>query len=557
MIRLQHVKGCSDPVLREAPLQGFLRREDGSFIIFGLIVFVLILMAGGLGVDLMRYEAHRARLQATLDRAVLAAGSMDQPLEPREVVLDYFARANLSEFIDPEDIKVVDTAFLRSVQAEARMEIPSLFMNFMGINELTAPASASAMQLASQTEISLVLDVSGSMGWAASGTTKTRIEVLEEAAEDFVNLLMCDPSNSENSTNCIVPKGVVALNIVPYSEQVLVGESVLSRLNATSEHNSSSCVTFDDADFETTAISDETPLQRTGHFDPWTGYMKYTSKNDPASRWTCDPASWREVVVLEDDVTTLQDYLDALEAGGNTSIDIGMKWGVALLDPAFQPVAEAMRLDKEIDDVFKGYPLSWETKGVQKVVVLMTDGVNTDQHYLYDDERSGPSPVWRTNEKVSGKYIYSVYRASNDEYYWPHLNRWEDHPYGTGTYTTCSWWWGCKTYTEAGDGAVQMEFPELWAQKPWSWYEDFWWLDYPGSWQDNDDKNARLADICGEAKADGMKIFTIGFDTDDTQDTILRNCASKPGYYYDANGLNLNDIFKEIAREVSKLQLVN
>ncbi|MDG2452861.1 MAG: Tad domain-containing protein, partial [Paracoccaceae bacterium] len=60
----------------------FARDEDGAFIIFSLFMFVLMLLTAGMALDLMRYETHRARLQGTLDRAVLAAADLDQTLSP-------------------------------------------------------------------------------------------------------------------------------------------------------------------------------------------------------------------------------------------------------------------------------------------------------------------------------------------------------------------------------------------------------------------------------------------------------------------------------------------
>ena len=82
---------------------GFVRDERGSFIIFGIAVFMLMCLAGGIAVDTMRYETHRVHVQGTLDRAVLAAASLDQDLDPEEVVLDYFTKAGLSHLVVKEE----------------------------------------------------------------------------------------------------------------------------------------------------------------------------------------------------------------------------------------------------------------------------------------------------------------------------------------------------------------------------------------------------------------------------------------------------------------------
>jgi Flp pilus assembly protein TadG len=74
----------------------FRNDEDGAMIVFGLIFFVLMLMIGGLAVDFMRFEYTRTRLQNTLDRATLAAASLDQQLDPTLVVKDYLLKANMA-----------------------------------------------------------------------------------------------------------------------------------------------------------------------------------------------------------------------------------------------------------------------------------------------------------------------------------------------------------------------------------------------------------------------------------------------------------------------------
>ncbi len=226
-----------------------------------------------------------------------------------------------------------------------------------------------------------------------------------------------------------------------------------------------------------------------------------------------------------------------------------------------------------IDEDFTDRPYDYTARAVEKVIVLMTDGENTSQYYLYDEYRAGPSGVWRTNEKVNSDgeddYIYSVYRPSRDEYYLSHPDddiegEYEDHPYGTGTITECSWknvegkWVEtCEDRPEPGEGAFELTFPQLWAERSWDWYESFWWLDNPGSSVGTSEKDNRLDAICEAAKDEDITIFTIGFDTDWEEEQILKKCASQDSFYFDVEGLDLSDAFASIAREISKLKLVN
>ncbi len=62
--------------------KNFASDQNGSLTAFTLVLFLLMVMMGGLAVDLMRYEQTRTTLQNTLDRATLASASLTQTLDP-------------------------------------------------------------------------------------------------------------------------------------------------------------------------------------------------------------------------------------------------------------------------------------------------------------------------------------------------------------------------------------------------------------------------------------------------------------------------------------------
>jgi hypothetical protein len=70
-------------------------------------------------------------------------------------------------------------------------------------------------------------------------------------------------------------------------------------------------------------------------------------------------------------------------------------------------------------------------------------------------------------------------------------------------------------------------------------------------------KDAQLLATCNAAKAEGITIYTIGFETSASSAATMRSCASSPAHHFDANGLNLSDAFSAIAREIAKLRLIN
>lgn len=524
----------------------FSRDEDGSIIVFGFTLLSMLFIAGGLAVDVLHYETQRTKLQSTLDRAVLAAASVSQPLAPDAVIMDYFKKAGLEGAISAEDIKVSGTSSFRRVTAEAELAVDTFFIGALGFDALNAKALASAEESVSLTEISLVLDVSGSMDWYGDSGNRKLVD-LKNAATQFVNIMQCDPENPTHTTGCTVQEDQVSISVVPYAEQVLVGESLLSKFNATNEHTDSSCVTFEAGDFETTAINTTQQLQRTGHFDAW------SSSSRTPSNWVCETDSWREIMPVSFDSGALRTAINELDAEGSTSIDVGMKWGVAMLDPAAQPAISALVTDDVLGDHSEGRPYAWDARGLSKVIVLMSDGENTSQSYLTDAVRSGLSPVWYN----ASANRYSIYNASRNEYYWDGgwNGSWQDHAYGEGRYYHCNYWGECSWRDEQGT-SVQLTYQELWKLRTTSWFDRFSWVPSPDGYVRDWEKDERLQDICDAAKEQGIVIFSIGFEVSYSSGQVLRDCATSPNHYFDVEGLELTTAFHSVAREISKLRLL-
>lgn len=131
-----------------AGFRAFLRNGEGNLTMFALILFVSMVMIGGLAVDVMRFEAVRTHLQNTLDRSTLAAASLTQQLDAEEVVYDYFEKAGLAEYLTSVDVD--EGLNYREVTADATAATNPFFLHMMGIEDLDAgaiprPNSASPM----------------------------------------------------------------------------------------------------------------------------------------------------------------------------------------------------------------------------------------------------------------------------------------------------------------------------------------------------------------------------------------------------------------------------
>ena len=543
-------------------LHRFRKEEDGVMIAFAMLMLITMLMIGGIGIDVMRFEMDRSRLQNTLDRAVLAAADLDQQLGAEEVVSDYFSKAGMTQYLT--GVNVESGLGSKRVNATAETTFNTFFLKLMGVKTLTAKAQGTAMESIDGLEISLVLDVSGSMN------SNSRLSRLKPAAKEFVETIL----NSAETGN-------VSISVIPYATQVSAGPDIMQHLNVSSEHSYSDCVNFIADEFSKPGLHDEGLLERTAHFDP------FTYSEDPIDHPVCPVETSRDILPLSNDLTELQTYIDNLIAKGNTSIDIGMKWGTMMLDPSFNRVVDDLVSDGVVDSVFTARPVAY-TSSMMKIIVLMTDGENTTQYLLNPSLRTGLSPVYYN--VLEDKY--SVYQSSGNSnssnsdtsYYWPHTDDWHDHPYGNGTYEECStsygqksrdknnwWWWGggstttCEDVEEPGT-AIRLTFQELWDRVSLAWNATYNYADMSNAWAtwytaafstvNGTVKDQRTKHICDAAKDEGIIVYTIGFEAPRNGQKVLADCASSDGHYFDVNGLEIEDAFSSIAASIRKLRLV-
>ena len=528
----------------------FVRDENGSLIIFSLYLLVIMLIVAGMGVDLMYAESRRMRLQSTLDRAVLAGASLSQGLNSQAVVLDYFAREGLSGAINASDITVTATATGKTVSAGASIPLNTFFLGLAGITQLQAPAMGAARENVTDVEISLVVDVSGSMG-GTSSSGNTKIDDLKNAAKEFVYAMQCDPDSATTpfAGPCTVAPDKVSITLVPYNQQVLAGEALLDQFDVTQEHSYSSCMDFNPSDFTQAALAlNPTVIDPSNAPNP----APSLPRSAPIAAWgnglavdalrVCNPDLKRRIRPYVADYNILFNAIDDLYAQGNTSIEIGMKWGTALLDPSFQPglanMAQNLGL---IDTAFLGRPFSYTRPDTRKVIVLMTDGKNTTHWQVKAGLRAGPSPFW-----VDDQGKLSLYDPAPGQYY--HVASGSFGPSPDGDQSTVQ----------------QLAWPEFWETYSTHYYSQVVSAANhstlpanPTTAVGSNTKDVRLDAMCDAAKAKGITIYTVGFEAPASSQAIMKDCATEDSYYFDVNGTTISHAFQSIARNINALRLIN
>lgn len=454
----------------------FVKNDDGVMTIFACFMILIMIMVGGIGVDLMRNEMERTRLQAVSDRAVLAAADLDQPLDPESVVRDYFTKSGMGDYVS--NVYVTEGLNFRTVKVDATTTMNTQFMGSMGVETLTIPATSTAEEKVNKVEISMVLDISGSMGWNG------KMENLRDAAKVFVDTVL----KEEN-------EDLISVSVVPYSAHVNAGEEIFNRMNVTpgpyfnETHEESFCVEFEDADFAYTGISNagQAYLQMQA-------FQRYNQGRYGMTEPVCPKYDFEKIQALSQSKASLNAQIDQLQPRSNTSIFLGMKWGVALLDPTFNSINTGLVSAGLVDPVFNNRPASYDDPETLKTVILMTDGQNV------------------ATDRIATRY----YNTPSERAHW---------------FTNNFGWWL--------DNRVSSRYRSNW-----------YYQKYSASKGD-----ALLESICDAAKAEKIVVWSIGFEVTDHGADVMRNCASSPSHFFRVEGVQITDAFEAIARQINQLRL--
>lgn len=442
-------------------------------IVFGLLVFVMILLVTGLAVDFMRYENNRMRVQATADRAVLAAATLREAGDREAIVRDYFEAAGLSAYLDSVSVEQALNASTVTVTANAGVN--TLFMRWVGTDQLVTREVSTAREEITNIEIALVLDISGSMRWTDS-IGIPRITRLRSAAVEFVDRVI----------NADAPE-TTTVSIVPYAGTVNPGQEVFELLGGQAWHDYSHCPDLPRSAFDSSGLPAVGAMPQAPHFMYWE--VSWATMD-----WGWCPNESNAILYHSSDVGALQTYLTNMRLHDGTGTHYGMRWGLALLDPASRWLTQALASSGTVAQTHANRPAEWDDPETMKVIVLMTDGMITDQ---FRPRRAGSSIFGRNG-------VYPTASEQNTLNTTHILNL---HNNQRERITT---------------------------------------------------RNQNVQDFfraCDMAKDNGVIIYTIAFETNNDGQNEMRACATSPSHYFNAVGMDLDSAFRAIATSIQSLRL--
>lgn len=570
----------------------FSANEEGTVTVLAFVIFVMFLIMGGIGLDTMRHEMARASLQATLDRAVLAGAMGTSNEMARDIVEDYFLKSDKANYLKAEEPGEIDIKLNSAkVSAKAEVDLDTYLMKLSGIDTLTAKGASTAEINIPKMEIVMVLDVSGSMMGA-------RIDALRPAAKEFVTSIM-------DSTT----PGDSVISVVPFSWSVTPSYSIFDALTVNKNNDYSSCIEFATSDYQTTEI------------DPNTAYdqMLYTSREgttfgdltttslasfDDTYYQTCYTDDYSEILAYSINKTALHNKIDALQAGGSTSGSEGIKWAAGLLDPAFQPVVQALQQNQregvdaegnpvtyyEVDQSLSNLPAEFDEGETLKVIVMMGDGANDKSYTFTSTYRGANSDLFNVKynalefqyafrkTKVSDRRYGSdglakcsdsrwqcVYEATGPEQSVYYLRRPSDSKYysiAEDKWLTSTEFTNLPTTLQGFISSTRLDWETAWGlMSPRYYYNKTGstgpWNNFLNNSTSAATKDTRMSNICSAAKANNVVIYTIAFEmgSQPSAASKIQACASSVAHHYNATTVNIKSAFSAIAANVKQLRL--
>lgn len=339
-------------------------------IIFAFSIVILVGVVGG-AVDYGRWMSARSKQQAAIDAAVLAAGRVFQVTDGNvasavNAAQQYYGKLR-SSLVGQDSTTFTVSSDGKTVSATSVASVKTPFLSAAGVVELPVNISARAVISSggnsdSSVEISLMLDVTGSMGGQ-------KIADLKLAAKDMIDIVVWSDQSKHTSR----------VAIAPFSEHVNVGRTDYEAVVGSAPPGTGT---------SRTCVRERSGADRYTDAAPGAGNWFEPG----AETWSCKPQS--TILPLTNDKSALKAHIDGLSTDGYTAGHLGTAWAWYLLSPKWNSVwSSGARAD------------SYNTK-TRKIAVLMSDGEYNRQ---YSGSRSAEQArAICANMKLSGITVYTI-----------------------------------------------------------------------------------------------------------------------------------------------------
>ncbi len=514
------------------PVRTFARHDRGTLSIpFGLLAVMLVAIMGA-ALDFGRWHNANSKTETALDASLLAAGRQLQT-EPNDFqkALDaasaYFTELTKSRLpVDDAQAQFAMSDDNMSIEGKVTGSVKAPFLGFVGVDTLNVNASAkAALSIGgnggeSDLEISIMLDVTESMcdGGVGPCTTGAKMDAMKFAAKDLINVVMGANTSSQTAR--------VAL--VPFSTRVRVDDETSASAGVLMKK-----------------LTDLDPTRNGWHNDclSWSGSANSTtSESGGTGSWVCDQwqatqVNWK-ILPCVSDRNGPEAFTDAGPGSGawlnahegdrapkswdSSDTPLTSETGNSASDPSY-----AWNYDQE--------SACWDITPPNYIMPLTTDQTALDQRIDALEAYGSTSGALGT--------AWAWYMIS------PKWDKIWSGPSRPGPYADL-------TATNSSGAPKLRKIAVLMTDGDYNTYRA--WKDYDPVELGNNAKQ-----ICANMKAQGIEVFTVGFDLDSLPAAqkaratdILQTCGTDIDHFYESlDPAQLKNAFRDIAIKLTTLYI--
>lgn len=349
-------------------LKSFASNQNGSMSVIFALAAVPLFAAVGAAVDFGRYTSIQADVQTALDAASLQGAAVIGATDAkRKLIAEAAFKSNLDKGFDAS---VTFTAMNGLLKGDAKVAVPTSFMQLVGIDTMTVTADNQVNLInKKKAEIALVLDYSLSMTETVSGGVK--YEIMRKAAAK----LMDELEGQE--------KGKFKVGLVPFSHKVYVTLPKAHIKGQTGTGSWTGCTVDRQGPYNTT---NATPIS-SNDATKW-GQAVATVAQDGDNEvqgWIngqnpfgCKGFADNKLLVrpLSSDFATVKSQLTQMKPYAYTHVSLGAEFGYQMLTP---------------HGALGGDVADFGNENVEKYLVILTDGKQTTPAYKGNTNNLGRS----------------------------------------------------------------------------------------------------------------------------------------------------------------------
>jgi Flp pilus assembly protein TadG len=377
----------------------FRRNERGGVLPMFALAIVPIFGFVGAAIDYSRAGNSRTELQAALDATALWISKNAATQTAAQIQTAAVAYFN-AQFSNPETKVLTVTATYSSsggssLTISATGSLSTRFMGIIGVNSMNIGSSSTVKWGNTKLRVALALDNTGSMSSAG------KMAALKTATKQLLTTLQ----------NASTTPGDVQVAIVPFAKDVNIGKSNYSAnwLDWTdwNEENgddvsSTTCTNSKGKKKKCTTSSTWVP----NNHNTWNGCITDRTQNydttnttpitgTPATLFAPEQYDSCPVAVMGQSYnwTAMNTLVDSMTPDGNTNQGIGLAvaWQTLTDGAPFSP------------------PAITDTVNTQKVIILLTDGLNTENRwYTNQSQIDARQKITCANAKAAGVILYTI-----------------------------------------------------------------------------------------------------------------------------------------------------